>query len=163
MLSQTRNSQTGRRHPCARPDRIARRLPERRAPRCSSRFQTMKCCGVGRVHDIDGTDVAGIFLADVLEHAFCAGPFHPHRDSRIFGFECLGELFGHRQVGRGVVDDLAFFLCCRDQLWSDRLRPAAQPPIRPSKARARRQCAPPVKMSRREIPLCFIFVHSLRA
>ena len=77
--------------------------------------------GIGGIHDIDGVDVAGIFLADALEHAFGAGALHPHRDPRIFGLERLGELFGDRQVGRGVVDDLTFLLRRLDQRRRDRL------------------------------------------
>jgi hypothetical protein len=60
-------------------------------------------------------DVAGIFLPDALEHALGAGAFDAHRNARIFRLERLGQLFRDRQIGRGIIDDLAFFLRCLDQ------------------------------------------------
>ena len=78
--------------------------------------------GVRRVHDIDGVDVAGIFLADPLEHALGAGAFDVDLDARIFRLERLGELFRDRQVGRGVIDHLAFLFGRLDQRRRDRFR-----------------------------------------
>ena len=78
--------------------------------------------GIGRVHDVDGVDVAGIFLADALEHALGAGALDPHRDARIFRLERLGQFLRDRQIGRGVIDDLAFFLRCLDQRRRHRFR-----------------------------------------
>ena len=78
--------------------------------------------GVGRIHHIDGVDVAGIFLADALEHALRAGALDAHRDARIFRLERLGQLLRDRQIGRGVIDDLAFLLRRLDQRRRDRLR-----------------------------------------
>jgi len=72
--------------------------------------------GVGGVHDVDRMDIAGIFLADALEHAFGAGALDAHCDPRIFRLERLGDLLGERQVERRVPDDLAFFLRRLDQL-----------------------------------------------
>ena len=71
--------------------------------------------GVGGVHHVDGVDVAGIFLADALEHALGAGALDAHRDARIFRLERLGQFLRDRQIGRGVIDDLAFFLRRVDQ------------------------------------------------
>ena len=72
--------------------------------------------GVRRVDDVDGVDVAGIFLADALEHALGAGALDPHGDAGILRLERLGDLLGQRQVDRGVPDDLAFLLGRLDQL-----------------------------------------------
>jgi hypothetical protein len=58
----------------------------------------------------DGVDVAGIFLADALEHPLGAGALHPHRNAGELGLEGLGDLLRNRQVERGVADDLAFLL-----------------------------------------------------
>ena len=72
--------------------------------------------GVGRIDDVDGVDVAAVFLADALEHALGAGALDAHRDAGIFRLERLGDLLGERQVDRGVPDDLAFLLGRLDQL-----------------------------------------------
>ena len=80
-----------------------------------SRFQTMKLRGVRGVDDVDGVDVARIFLADALEHALGAGALDAHGDAGIFRLEGLGDLLGQRQIDRGVPDDLAFLLGGVDQ------------------------------------------------
>ncbi len=77
--------------------------------------------GIRRIHHIDGVDVAGIFLADSLEHALRAGALDA----------------GDRQIGRGVVDDLAFLLGGLDQRGRDRLRRRS---IRHGAGRERRAC-----------------------
>jgi hypothetical protein len=77
---------------------------------------------IRRVHDVDGVDVAGIFLADALEHALRAGALDPHRDARIFRLEGLGQLLRDRQIGRRIVDDLAFLLGRLDQRRCHRFR-----------------------------------------
>ena len=75
---------------------------------------------VRRVDDVHGGDAAGILLRDALEHALGAAALDPHADAGEFRLEGLGDLLGHRQVDRGVVDDLALFLRRRDQVRRDR-------------------------------------------
>ena len=65
---------------------------------------------IGGIHHIDCVDVAGIFLTDALEHALCAGALDAHLNPGIFRLESLRQFLGNRQIGRGVVDDLTFFL-----------------------------------------------------
>jgi hypothetical protein len=36
--------------------------------------------GIGRIHHVNGVDVAGIFLADALKHPLGTGALDPHRD-----------------------------------------------------------------------------------
>ena len=108
--------------------------------------------GVGRVHDVDGVDVAGIFLADALEHALGAGALDAHRDPRIFRLERLGQFLGDRQVGRGVVDDLAFLPRRLDQRRRDRFRRRRSRPSRGSRMLRRRAMRLPLSTSRRDIP-----------
>src|SRR6185437_9203683 len=64
-------------------------------------------------------DVAGIFLADALEHPFRAGAFDPHVDAAEFRLERGRDALGDRQVDRGVPDHLAFFFRSLDQLRRD--------------------------------------------
>ena len=52
--------------------------------------------GIGRIHHIDGVNVAGVFLADALEHALGAGALDADRDARIFRLERLGQFLGDR-------------------------------------------------------------------
>ena len=82
-------------------------------------FPRQQMRGVGRIGDIDGVDVAGIFLADALEHPLGAGALDPHLDAAEFLLERGGDLFRHRQVDRGVPDHLAFLLRRFDQLRRD--------------------------------------------
>ena len=58
---------------------------------------------IGRIHHVDGMDVAGIFLTDALEHALRPGALDAHGDPGIFRLERLGQFLGDRQIGRGVV------------------------------------------------------------
>ena len=76
--------------------------------------------GVGRIHHIDGVDVAGIFLPDALEHPLGAGALDLHLDTREFLLEGAGNPFGDRQIDRGVPDHLALFFRGLDQLRRDR-------------------------------------------
>ena len=85
------------------------------------RFQTMRCAASDELTTSTAMDAAGIFLADALEHALGAGALDPHLDAGIFRLERLGDPLRQRQVDRGVVDDLAFFLGGLDQLRRDRL------------------------------------------
>ncbi len=76
--------------------------------------------GIGRIHHVDGVDVAGIFLTDALEHALRAGALDAHGNARIFRLEGLCQFLGDRQIGRGIMDDLAFLGGGRDQGRRDR-------------------------------------------
>ena len=78
--------------------------------------------GVGRIHDVDGVDVAGIFLADTLKHALGAGALDAHGNARIFRLERFRQFLGDRQIDRRVVDDLAFLPGGLDQGGRDGFR-----------------------------------------
>ena len=75
---------------------------------------------VGRVDDVDAMDLAGVFLADALEHALGAAALDAHLDARILRLEGARDPFRQRQVDRGVVVDGAFLLRGLDQLRRDR-------------------------------------------
>jgi len=66
-------------------------------------------------------NIARIFLPDALENPLGAGALGAHRNIGIFRLERLGDLLGHRQVDRRIVDDLAFLLGGFDQRLRDRL------------------------------------------
>jgi hypothetical protein len=114
-----------------------------------------KVRGIGRVHDIDGADVTGIFLADALEQPLGAGALDPYGDARILCFEGFGEFLGDRQVGRGVVDHLPFLLRRFDQGRRDRLG-RGRGGTRVENAAPARTAPVPDSTARREIPGCFI-------
>jgi len=64
--------------------------------------------GIGRIHDIDGVDVSGIFWP--MRWNTRSAPVRSTRTAiPIFRLERLGQFLGDRQIGRGVVDDLASF------------------------------------------------------
>src|SRR5262249_29090774 len=81
-----------------------------------------KMCGIGRIHDIDGMDVRGVFLAYPLEHALGARALDMHGDTRVFRFKGLCDLLGDGKVGRRIVVDMAFLFCRADQGLCDGLR-----------------------------------------
>jgi hypothetical protein len=83
--------------------------------------------GIRRIHHIDRADVAGIFLADALEHPLRSGALDAHCYPRYFASNAFAS-FGDRQVGRGVIDDLTFLLRRLDQCRGYRLRAAALRP-----------------------------------
>ena len=76
--------------------------------------------GIRRLNDVDRVDAARIFLADALEKAFGAGALDTHGDAGKLRLERFCDLLGERQVDRGVVDDLAFFLRRLDERRRDR-------------------------------------------
>ena len=78
--------------------------------------------GIGGVRDIDGVHIAGIFLADTLEHPLGAGAFDAHVDPTEFRLEGGRDLFRHREIDRGVPDHLAFSFRRFDQLRRDCFR-----------------------------------------
>src|SRR5262245_5239202 len=59
------------------------------------------------VDDVDGMDVARVFLANALKNAFAAGTLDAHGDAWIFRLERLGDAFGDRQIDGGIPDNLA--------------------------------------------------------
>ena len=126
-----------------------------------SRFQTMKCAASDEFDHIDGVDVAGIFLADALEHPLRAGALDAHRNSRIFRLERLRQLFRDRQVDRGVVDDLAFLLRGVDQGRRDRLRRRCAATTRVENVAPASKAPAPLSTLRRDRRGCFI-AHSMR-
>jgi hypothetical protein len=70
---------------------------------------------IGGVHHVDRVNLAGIFLTDPLKHPLCPGSLDANRDPRIFRLERLRQFLGDRQIGRGVIVDLAFLLRRLDQ------------------------------------------------
>ena len=55
--------------------------------------------GVRRIHHVDGVDVAGIFLADALEHALRAGALDAHGDTGYFASNAFASFSA---TGRSV-------------------------------------------------------------
>ena len=111
----------------------------------------MKWAASDELTHVDGVDVAGIFLADALEHALGAGALDPHRDAGIFRLERLGDLLGQRQVDRGVADDLAFLLRRLDQRRRDRASAGgAAASTRVENAPPTASALEPIRISRRE-------------
>jgi hypothetical protein len=84
-------------------------------------FPGQQMRSVRRIGDIDGVDVAGIFLADALKHPLGAGALDPHLDAAEFLLEGASDFLRDRKVDRGVPDHLAFFFRRFDQLRRDRL------------------------------------------
>ena len=101
--------------------------------------------GIRRIHHIDRVDVAGIFLADALEHALRACALDAHGDAGIFRLERLRQFLRDRQIGRGVVADLAFLLRGLDQRRRDRFRRRRRGHDAGRERRARKQCACPLE------------------
>ncbi len=78
--------------------------------------------GVRRIDHVDGVHAGGIFLADALQQALGAAALDLARHAGIFGFERLADLLRQLEVDRGVPDDLALLLRCRDQVRGDHSR-----------------------------------------
>ena len=71
--------------------------------------------GIGAVHHVGAIDLARHLLRNAIEHALCAGTLDSDLDARELRLEGLGHGLGNREVHRGVVADLAFFLRRLDQ------------------------------------------------
>jgi hypothetical protein len=94
---------------------------------------------IGRIHHIDRVDVAGIFLADALEHALGAGALDARRYAGVFRLERAAETLGELQVHRRIEDDLAFLLGRFDQRRCNRFRRRRRGAHRLGKHETRRQ------------------------
>src|SRR6187200_80850 len=62
---------------------------------------------IGRYRDIGRVDAARLLLADALEDALRTGALHAHGDPRILRLESFRELFGERQIERGIESNLS--------------------------------------------------------
>src|SRR5262249_2382728 len=76
---------------------------------------------VGRVDDIDGMNIAAVFLADAGEDPLGTGALDAHGNAWELLLERLGQPLRKGQVHRGIEGDLSFFLCRFDQGRRDRL------------------------------------------